>query len=446
MAYKISVIGTGYVGLVTGTCFAATGNNVICIDIEEEKVKSLQQGIPTIFEPGLDRLLKSNVKEGRIRFTTNLEDAVKNSLVIFLCLPTPPYEDGSADLSHVMEVAEEIGKILKNLEHKQKKIIVNKSTVPVGTAQKVRDILSKYITMDKFEVASNPEFLREGFAVEDSMLPERIVVGTSSEYTKEIMMDLYQPFVRTGNPIIIMDEKSAEITKYAANSFLATKISFMNDLSAYCEKTGADIEKIRHGIGADSRIGKKFLFAGIGYGGSCFPKDVRALLHSTEQADTPLDIVRAAYEVNNKQIVRFVNKILNRFKNNVNRKTFALWGLAFKHNTDDTREAPAFRIIDLLLEKGAKIVAYDPEAMDNTKLRYADKIQYAENLYDALQSADALIIATEWNVFRSPDFEKIKTLMKETLIFDGRNLYDLDEMEELGFEYYCIGRRAVNPK
>ncbi len=446
MAYKISVIGTGYVGLVTGTCFAATGNNVICVDIEEAKVKSLQQGIPTIFEPGLERMLKSNVKEGRIRFTTNLEDAVKNSLVIFLCLPTPPYEDGSADLHHVMDVAEEIGRILGATEFDEKKIILNKSTVPVGTAEKVRAILSKYLPDDKFEVASNPEFLREGFAVEDSMLPERIVVGTSSEYTRDVMMDLYQPFVRTGNPIIIMDEKSAEITKYAANSFLATKISFMNDLSAYCEKTGADIEKIRHGIGADSRIGKKFLFAGIGYGGSCFPKDVRALLHSTDTADTPLDIVRAAYEVNNKQIVRFTDKILKRFGNVLNGKTFAIWGLAFKHNTDDTREAPAFRIIDILLEKGAKIVAYDPEAMANTKLRYADKIQYSENFYDALQNADALIIATEWNVFRSPDFDKIKSLMNEPLIFDGRNLYDLDEMEELGFEYYCIGRRAVNPK
>ncbi len=446
MAYNISVIGTGYVGLVTGTCFAATGNNVICVDVEEEKINSLQQGIPTIFEPGLERLLKTNVKEERIHFTTNLENAVKNSLLIFLCLPTPPYEDGSADLHHVMDVANEIGRILKNHNFKEKKIIVNKSTVPVGTAEKVRNILLKYLPAEKFEVASNPEFLREGFAVEDSTLPERVVIGTSSDYTKEIMTDLYQPFVRTGNPIIIMDEKSAEITKYAANSFLATKISFMNDLSAYCEKTGADIEKIRLGIGADSRIGKKFLFAGIGYGGSCFPKDVRALLFSTEEAETPLSIVRAAYEVNNKQIVRFTEKILKRFNNDVRNKTFALWGLAFKHNTDDTREAPAFRIIDILLEFGAKIVAYDPEAMENTKLRYGNKIEYAENFYTALNNSDALVIATEWTLFRSPDFLKMKSLMKEPIIFDGRNLYDLDEMEKLGFEYYCVGRKAINSK
>jgi len=446
MSFNLSVIGTGYVGLVTGTCFAATGNNVICVDVEEEKVKSLQKGVPTIFEPGLERLLKTNVKEERIRFTTNLEDAVKNSLIIFLCLPTPPYEDGSADLHHVMGVADEIGKILKSTNFKDKKIIVNKSTVPVGTAEKVRNILKKHISVDKFEVASNPEFLREGFAVEDSTTPERVVVGTSSEYTKNIMLDLYQPFVRTGNPIIIMDEKSAEITKYAANSFLATKISFMNDLSAYCEQTGADIEKIRHGIGADSRIGKKFLFAGIGYGGSCFPKDVRALLYSTDTAGTPLDIVRAAWEVNQKQISRFTDKVLNRFGNDVKNKKFALWGLAFKHNTDDTREAPAFRIIDILLEKGATILAYDPEAMENTKLRYADKIEYAENFYSALNGVDALLIATEWTVFRSPDFKKIKSLMKQPIIFDGRNLYDLDEMEEQGFEYYCIGRKAINSK
>jgi UDPglucose 6-dehydrogenase len=446
MAYKVGIIGTGYVGLVTGTCFADTGNDVICVDIEEEKVKSLQQGIPTIFEPGLERMLKTNVKEDRIRFTTDLVDAVENSLVIFLCLPTPPNEDGSADLHHVMNVADQIGRIMKEKGITEKKIIVNKSTVPVGTSVKVSDVLKKHIPQELFEVASNPEFLREGFAIEDSTKPERIVIGTSHDYSKEILVDLYQPFVRTGNPILVMDEKSAEITKYAANSFLATKISFMNDLSAYCEVAGADIEKIRLGIGSDSRIGKKFLFAGIGFGGSCFPKDVRALIHSTSEAGTPLDIVQSAYDVNEKQIKRFTDKIIKRFDGDLSNITIALWGLAFKHNTDDTREAPAFRIIELLMEKGARIVAYDPEAMENTKLKFGNSITYAENLYSATENANALIVATEWNVFRSPDFIKLKSLLKEPLIFDGRNLYDLDEMEEMGFEYYCVGRKAINPK
>jgi UDPglucose 6-dehydrogenase len=416
------------------------------VDIEEEKVKSLQQGIPTIFEPGLERMLKTNVKEDRIRFTTDLVDAVENSLVIFLCLPTPPNEDGSADLHHVMNVADQIGRIMKEKGITEKKIIVNKSTVPVGTSVKVSDVLKKHIPQELFEVASNPEFLREGFAIEDSTKPERIVIGTSHDYSKEILVDLYQPFVRTGNPILVMDEKSAEITKYAANSFLATKISFMNDLSAYCEVAGADIEKIRLGIGSDSRIGKKFLFAGIGFGGSCFPKDVRALIHSTSEAGTPLDIVQSAYDVNEKQIKRFTDKIIKRFDGDLSNITIALWGLAFKHNTDDTREAPAFRIIELLMEKGARIVAYDPEAMENTKLKFGNSITYAENLYSATENANALIVATEWNVFRSPDFIKLKSLLKEPLIFDGRNLYDLDEMEEMGFEYYCVGRKAINPK
>jgi UDPglucose 6-dehydrogenase len=442
MAYNISVIGTGYVGLVTGTCFAATGNNVICVDIEKGKVDKLNMGIPTIFEPGLERYLKLNVKEERIRFTTDLSDAVKNSLFIFLCLPTPPNEDGSADLHHVMKVAEDIGKILKNETYKEKKIIINKSTVPVGTSKKVYDILAKYLSKDRFEVASNPEFLREGFAIEDSMIPERVVIGCSSKYVKELMTDLYQPFVRTGNPIIIMDEKSAEITKYAANSFLATKISFMNDLSAYCEKTGADIENIRRGIGSDSRIGKKFLFAGIGFGGSCFPKDVRALLHATDKAGTSLSIVRAAYEVNNQQITRFTTKIINRFGGDVKNKKFAFWGLAFKHNTDDTREAPAFRIINILLEMEASITAYDPEAMDNTKIKFGNSIDYAESMYSAAKDADALIIATEWNVFRNPDFIKLKDKLKNPLIFDGRNLYNPNEMADIGFEYYCVGRKT----
>jgi len=445
MDYKIGIIGTGYVGLVTGTCFAATGNDVICVDIEEEKIKKLSKGIPTIFEPGLEKLLKQNVEDKRIRFTTNLADAVRNSLVIFLCLPTPPNEDGSADLHHVLEVAGQIGEIMKENKIQEKKIIVNKSTVPVGTSEKVKNQIAKHISEDLFEVASNPEFLREGFAVEDSLFPERIVIGTSNEYSKQILTDLYQPYVRTGNPIIIMDEKSAEITKYAANAFLATKISFMNDLSAYCEKAGADIEKIRLGIGTDSRIGKKFLFAGIGYGGSCFPKDVRALIHSTSGAGTPLSIVKAAYEVNLKQISRFTQRIIDRFGGKIKGRKFALWGLAFKHNTDDTREAPAFKIIETLLQNGAEVYAYDPEAMENTKLRFGDSINYAKNMYEALDGKDALIIATEWNLFRSPSFTKIKSLLKYPLIFDGRNLYDLNEIEDFGIEYHCVGRKVINP-
>ena len=444
MAYKISIIGTGYVGLVTGTCFADTGNNVTCVDIDEKKINKLNQGTPTIFEPGLERLLKTNVKEGRLHFTTNIENAVKDSLLIFLCLPTPPNEDGSADLHHVTKVAEQIAGILKNTDFEEPKIIINKSTVPFGTAEKVREIFANNLNQDQFEIASNPEFLREGFAIEDTLKPERIVIGTSSDYVKDIMTDLYQPFVRTGNPILLMDEKSAEVTKYAANSFLATKISFMNDLANYCEKVGADIEKIRLGIGTDSRIGKRFLFAGIGYGGSCFPKDVRALLFSSKQEDSELSIVKAAYEVNLRQIEKFTDKIINRFDNKIEGKKFALWGLAFKHNTDDTREAPAFRIIDILLEKGADISAYDPEAMENTKLRFGDKIHYSDTMYQTLENADALIIATEWNVFRSPDFDKLKSLMKNTVIFDGRNLYDMEEMKQLQIEYHCVGRKDIN--
>ena len=446
MAYDIGIIGTGYVGLVTGTCFAETGNNVTCIDIVEEKVQKLRQGIPPIFEPGLERLLKNNIAEERMHFSTQLEDAVKSSQLIFLCLPTPPNEDGSADLHHVMNVARQIGEIIKENDINDKKIVVNKSTVPVGTADKVRAIFDEVIPGKPIEVVSNPEFLREGFAIEDSMKPERVVVGTKSEYVKEIMRDLYAPFVRSGNPIHIMDEYSAEITKYAANSFLSVKISFMNDLSRYCEEVGADIEMVRRGIGSDSRIGKRFLFAGIGYGGSCFPKDVRALIHSTEAVGHPVKIVQAAHEVNDLQILRFFDKINNRFNGDLKGKKIALWGLAFKPNTDDTREAPAFVLIDKFLEAGANVIAYDQEAADNTRLRFGDKISYAGNMYECIDGADFLVIATEWNVFRNPDFNKLKELLKENLIFDGRNLYEPDDMEELGFEYYCIGRRAVNVK
>lgn len=443
MAYNISIIGTGYVGLVTGTCFAATGNNVTCVDIVEEKVKMLRNGKSPIFEPGLERLLQNNIEEGRLTFTTELEEAVEKSSIIFLCLPTPPNEDGSADLQHVLKVAGDIAQIIKDKNMDEWKIVVNKSTVPVGTSEKVKSKFTDLVPDAKIDVVSNPEFLREGFAVEDSMKPERVVVGTSSEYVERVFRDLYKPFLRSGNPIHFMDEKSAEITKYAANSFLATKISFMNDLSAYCEKVGADIEKIRMGMGSDTRIGKRFLFAGIGYGGSCFPKDVRALIHAADQVGISLDIVKSAHNVNDKQINRFADRIFAHYGNDLKGKHFALWGLAFKPNTDDTREAPAFTIIERLLEAGATISAYDQEAVENTKLRFGDKIQYAENMYAALENADSLIIATEWTQFRTPNFDRIKDALKENLIFDGRNLYDLKEMEELGVEYYCIGRQML---
>lgn len=443
MAYKICVVGTGYVGLVSGTSFAATGNDVICVDIDPEKVEKLNKGIPTIYEPGLEPLLQRNVREGRLRFTTNLEEAVLTATIIFLCLPTPPMEDGSADLSHLLNVAKDIAMILKKNDNREKKIIVNKSTVPVGTADKVRSVFDEIFPENQIEVASNPEFLREGFAVEDSMKPERIVIGTRSKFVEEVMRDLYEPFVRSGNPIYVFDERTAEVVKYAANAFLATKISFMNDLSAFCEAVGADIEKVRIGIGSDSRIGKRFLFAGLGFGGSCFPKDIRALIKTSEEVGTPLTIVKATYEVNQKQVQRFVKKILDYFAGDVQGKKFALWGLAFKPNTDDVREAPAFKVIDVLLENGAKIRAYDPEAVENTKKIYGDRIEYAENMYECLEEADALIIATEWTVFRNPDFNKMRSLMKKPLIFDGRNLYTFEEMDKFGFEYFCIGRRKI---
>jgi UDPglucose 6-dehydrogenase len=443
MAYKICVIGTGYVGLVSGTTFAETGNEVVCVDIDTVKVDKLNKGIPTIFEPGLEPLLQRNVKEGRLRFTTVLEEGVLTALITFFCLPTPPNDDGSADLSRILEVAQKVAEIFKNHRIEEPRIVVNKSTVPVGTADRVRKIFDQVYPGNKVEVVSNPEFLREGFAVEDSMKPERIVIGTRSNFVREVMQDLYEPFVRSGNPIYFFDERTAEVIKYAANAFLATKISFMNDLSAFCEAVGADIEKVRIGIGSDSRIGKRFLFAGLGFGGSCFPKDVRALIQSAEEAGTPLSIVKATYEVNQKQIQRFIGKILARFDNQIQGKKFALWGLAFKPNTDDVREAPAFKVIDALLEKGAILNVYDPEAMENTRKVYGDKINYAKEMYGCLEGADALIIATEWTVFRNPDFKKMKSLMKNPLIFDGRNLFNLEEMEKNGFEYHSIGRRKV---
>lgn len=446
MSYNIGIIGTGYVGLVSGVVFAATGNKVWCVDIDDNKINLLNSGICPIFEPGLEVLLKQVLNEKSITFTNNLELAVENCSLIFLCLPTPPNEDGSADLHHVLNITRKIAEIIREKDIKETKIIVNKSTVPVGTAEKSYKILKEIIPDKEVYVASNPEFLREGFAVEDSMKPDRIVVGCDNPYVEQIMRDLYQPFVRSGNPIIIMDIKSAEVTKYAANAFLATKISFMNDLTEFCEKVGVDIENVRIGIGSDSRIGKRFLFAGVGYGGSCFPKDVKALIYSSNEVGTPLLIVNATAKVNEKQVNRFIGNILKRFNNNVKNLRFAIWGLSFKPNTDDIREAPALKIIDALLEKEAKICCFDPEAMQNVKNQYGDKLEYANSKYECIKDADCLIIVTEWNTFRNPDFIEMKSLMKNPIIFDGRNLFDLKEMEKLEFEYYSIGRRYINSK
>ena len=442
MSQTIGIIGTGYVGLVTGTCFAESGNNVLCIDVDQHKVETLQQGKMPIYEPGLEHLLERNISNGRLKFSTNLEHAVKHCAILFLCLPTPPGEDGSADLNYVMDAAKNISEIIKKENITDFRILVNKSTVPVGTADKVRMICRNYAPGFDIEVVSNPEFLREGFAVEDFMKPDRVVVGTSNERAEDEMRDLYEPFLRSGNPIYVMDEKSAEITKYAANCFLAMRISFMNELSEYCETIGADIENIRIGIGSDSRIGKRFLFAGIGYGGSCFPKDVKALLHSTDAVGTPLGIIHAVEEANARQINRFVEKIINRLNNPKGAK-IALWGLSFKPNTDDVREAPAYTIIDRLLEVGANISAYDPEAMPNTKSIYGDAIHYANSAYDTLKDADVLIIATEWNEFRKPDFSVLRASLKQPLIFDGRNLFDPETIASEGFEYHSIGRLAT---
>jgi UDPglucose 6-dehydrogenase len=445
---NIAVIGTGYVGLVTGTCFAETGNSVVCVDIDEEKVKKLSSGKITIFEPGLEKLFERNSKEGRLKFTTSLADGIKNEKVVFLALPTPPGEDGSADLRYVLDVADKLGRLLKKGAYK---IIIDKSTVPVGTADKVKQSILKSAAKEKieapeklFDVVSNPEFLREGVAVDDFMKPDRVVIGTSSEKAKKVLGELYAPFVRQGNPVIYMDERSAELTKYAANSFLATKISFMNEIALLCEKLGADVDMVRKGIGSDERIGRRFLFTGIGYGGSCFPKDVQALVKSSQQVDYEFKILEAVMEVNEDQKVHLMPKIKSYFKNNLKGKKIALWGLAFKPNTDDIREAPALYIIKDLLEAGASVTAYDPEAMPNVKKEMGDKISYAENQYEALEQADALIIATEWSEFRTPDFNKIKSLLKKPAIFDGRNLFQLYQMEECGFHYESVGRRIIS--
>jgi UDPglucose 6-dehydrogenase len=434
---KIAVVGTGYVGLVTGTCFAETGNQVICVDIDANKVERMKNGEVPIYEPHLDVLFERNIKDGRLSFTTNLEEGIRDAEIIFLALPTPPGEDGSADLSYILGVADELGKIMTDY-----KVIVDKSTVPVGTAEKVHAAVAKYATVD-FDIVSNPEFLREGYAVDDFLKPDRVVVGTSSERAKKVMDQLYKPFVRQGNPIIFMDEKSAELTKYAANSFLATKITFMNEIANFCELVGADVDKVRIGIGSDTRIGKRFLFPGIGYGGSCFPKDVQALVKSGRAENFEFEILNAVMTVNEGQKTVLMPKIKNYFRGDLKGKKIAMWGLAFKPDTDDIREAPALYMIDALTEAGATVVAYDPEAMSNVKNLIGDKISYASNEYDVLKDADALVICTEWGVFRNPDFAKLKKLMNDAVIFDGRNLFDMDEMTELGFYYNSIGRRTV---
>ncbi|MEJ7627176.1 MAG: UDP-glucose/GDP-mannose dehydrogenase family protein [Ferruginibacter sp.] len=443
---KIAVIGTGYVGLVTGTCFAETGNTVTCVDIDNKKVEKLLAGQVTIYEPGLEKLFIRNQKEGRLHFTTSLPEAVKDAKIIFLALPTPPGEDGSADLKYILGVACDLGKYLIESEYK---VIIDKSTVPVGTAEKVRQCILKAAKengknlADSFDVVSNPEFLREGVAVDDFMKPDRVVIGTTSERAIKLMNDLYVPFVRQGNPIIFMDEKSAELTKYAANSFLAVKISFMNEIAQLCEKLGADVDMVRRGIGSDERIGKRFLFPGIGYGGSCFPKDVQALARSSSEADYSFKILDAVMEVNERQKLHLLPKINTYFNKDLTGKHFSIWGLSFKPNTDDIREAPALYIIEALLNAGATVSAFDPEAMSNVKAILGDKIKFSETQYEALENADALIIATEWNEFRTPDFDKIISIMKNKVIFDGRNLFDLIQMKDMGFHYESVGRSKV---
>jgi len=436
---KIAVVGTGYVGLVTGTCFAETGNTVTCVDIDQNKVEKLSNGQITIYEPGLEKLFLRNQREERLKFTTNLEEGIADAKVIFLALPTPPGEDGSADMKYILGVANDLGKILKDY-----KVIVDKSTVPVGTAEKVRDAIAKNCKCE-FDVVSNPEFLREGVAVEDFMKPDRVVIGTESERARKMMADLYAPFVRQGNPVIFMDERSSELTKYAANSFLATKISFMNEIARLCELMGADVDMVRRGIGGDDRIGKRFLFPGIGYGGSCFPKDVQALVRSASDVKYDFRILEAVMEVNEKQKVYLIPRIKKYFNNNVSGKKIALWGLAFKPNTDDIREAPALYIIEELLKAGATVTAFDPEAMKNVRDVVGDKITFTENQYDALNNCDALIIATEWSEFRTPDFDKMTERMKSKVIFDGRNVFDLSQMKDLDFYYESIGRKTIVP-
>ncbi len=434
---NVTVVGTGYVGLVTGTCFAETGNHVICVDIDARKVERMKNGEVPIFEPGLEILFERNTKQGRLHFTTDLAAAIEKAQIIFLALPTPPGEDGSADLSYILGVARDLSKIIKDY-----KVIVDKSTVPVGTSEKVHAALAENLDPSLFDVVSNPEFLREGVAVDDFMKPDRVVIGTDSEKARKAMKQLYEPFVRQGNPIYFMDERSAEMTKYAANSYLAMRISYMNEIANLCERAGANVDMVRVGMGSDNRIGKRFLFPGIGYGGSCFPKDVQALAMTAEQFDYDFKILKSVMTINDIQKTRLPDKIMRYFNNDVKGKTFALWGLAFKPNTDDIREAPALDIINTLLAGGAKVQAFDPEAMPNVKRIYGKKVSFVKDEYKALENADALIIATEWGLFRTPDFEQLAHLTTKA-IFDGRNLYDIDSMRGKGFRYESIGREII---
>ncbi len=434
---RIAVVGTGYVGLVTGTCFAETGNNVVCIDIDEQKVEKMKKGEVPIYEPHLESLFERNIEGGRLSFTTSLVEGIKDAEIIFLALPTPPGEDGSADLSYILGVAEELGKLIDDY-----KVIVDKSTVPVGTADLVKEAIAKNAKV-QFSVVSNPEFLREGFAVDDFLKPDRVVIGTSDERAKKLMESLYRPFVRQGNPIIFMDERSAELTKYAANSFLATKITFMNEIANFCELVGANVDKVRIGIGSDSRIGKRFLFPGIGYGGSCFPKDVKALAKSGIENNFNFEILEAVMRVNEGQKTVLYPKIKNYFRGDLKGKKIAIWGLAFKPDTDDIREASSLYMIEKLTEDGADVFAYDPEAISNVKGLIGDQISYGANEYEVLKDADALLICTEWSIFRNPDFDKMKSLMNAPAIFDGRNLFEIEDMTDKGFYYSSIGRNTI---
>ncbi len=432
---KVCVVGTGYVGLVVGTCLAEMGNNVICVDNNEEKLKQLKQGIIPIYEPGLEELIKVNVSEERLSFTSDLKAAVEKSLVCFIAVGTPQGEDGSADLKYVYQVAESIGKSLNGY-----KVIIDKSTVPVGTAEKVTEII-KQNSNQPFDVVSNPEFLKQGAAVDDFLKPDRVVIGSNSQKATEIMQELYAPFLRTGNPVIVMDVKSAEMTKYAANSFLAVKISYANEIANICEAVGADAEMVRIGMCADKRIGSQFLFPGLGYGGSCFPKDVKALTKTAKDNDCDYSLLRAADEVNKMQRQKFINKIVGKFGSDLSEKTFAVWGLAFKPKTNDMREAPSITIVNALLEMGAKVKAYDPKAFDLAEFYFGDKIEYSKSAYAALEGADCMLLLTEWNEFRRPDFDKMKDLMKTPVIFDGRNQYNGVRLIERGFEYYQVGKK-----
>ena len=435
---KLTVIGTGYVGLVSGTCFAETGNDVLCVDIDENKVKRMQNGEIPIYEPGLDVIFERNTRQGRLKFTTDLARAVDHAEVIFLALPTPPGEDGSADLKYILGVADDLSRLITRYT-----VIVDKSTVPVGTAEKVHAILAQNLDEDLFDVVSNPEFLREGVAVEDFMKPDRVVIGTQSERARKVMKRLYEPFVRQGNPIYFMDERSAEMTKYAANSYLAARISFMNEIANLCEKVGANVDSVRVGMGSDSRIGKRFLFPGVGYGGSCFPKDVQALAKTAEDYDYDFRILKAVMNVNARQKHRLTAKIQSYLGKTLAGRTIAIWGLAFKPNTDDIREAPALYLINDLLEAGATLKVFDPEAMENVRQIFGERISYAKDQYEALVDADALAIVTEWTVFRTPSFDVMRKLLKAPVIFDGRNLYDIEIMKDMGFHYESIGRDVV---